>query len=811
MESAAVNVADASVGAREPERLRVSQKSQASKSPQNSQESAPHGNGKRRFLFVLRFLAGAIVAFAVAYLSARYYLVSMTRQGLQPDTSWRIVVLRLAVLMPLPLIVCSWATLGWHRVNDWLRKWRWALGGVVIAFCTVFKISGSSINAWHWYLQSGNLLNQTILGYPRLSRNDEFAVQTTFASSQSYNGYGLENSLLGGIDSTNMFIVKDAPTYGLGEIFRPFHWGYLLFGTSYGLAFYWSARLVLLFLTAYEFFRIITRKNADEQTAGVTTPSRVVSERRGLAVLGASLVAFSTLVQWWFAVNNIAEMLIAVFASVVCFDHYLSTHNSWKRAGFAFLIAECAGMLLWSLYPAWMVPLAYVLVAVLIWQITSHWGTIKMRWLDWGIAAVVFALFAVITIAVAHSLADAIHAELNTAYPGKRVSLGGDSVTLTSLLGAAGSQFLYRFFIGLPETGHIAGFFPLGFLLAIVNMFGNKRGNRTDVLTVILMLESIFFAAFMVIGFPSWLARISLLSMCLTPRVAFGFELASLILLIRSIAMRDWSMSAGSALAISAVVAAYGAHFCERYTTMTLSPLTGIYVYLAPVVFFLEYFMLCMLGLYSPNADGGDSAFVVLNNRSSVAYRHLKAVGNGLCRAVSASGVAFVALVAIVTSMMINPIQRGTDSLHDEQAVLAAQSANAEKTGLFATIGSDGANSMYANLLAANGLSVVNTVQVTPHWNLWKALDPHGAHADAYNRYAYINFVISDGDDADTKFEVPYPDTVVVTVTPRQLHDLGVTYVTSDEDLADQTSEGWGFEKISEDGAVDLWELVPRS
>lgn len=45
------------------------------------------------------------------------------------------------------------------------------------------------------------------------------------------------------------------------------------------------------------------------------------------------------------------------------------------------------------------------------------------------------------------------------------------------------------------------------------------------------------------------------------------------------------------------------------------------------------------------------------------------------------------------------------------------------------------------------------------------------------------------------------------------MHDLGVTYVTVtiDEDLTGQTPEGWGFEKISEDGAVDLWELVPQS
>lgn len=817
MESAAVNVADESAESREPESSRVPQKSQTSKGFQNSQESTPRSNGKRRFLLVLRFFAGAIVAFAIAYLSARYYLVSMVRQGLQPDTSWRIVVLRVAVLMPLPLIVCSWVTLGWHRVNDWLHKCRWALGGVVIAFCTVFKISGSSINAWHWYLQTGNLLNQTILGYPRLSRSDEYAIQTPFAASQAYNGHGQFNSLLGGIDSTDMMIIKDSPTYAVGEIFHPFHWGYLLFGTAHGLAFYWSARLVVLFLAGYEFFRIITRKVQKTPMVPEQASPRqprcvlVVSpERRGLAALGAALVTFSSLLQWWFAVNDIAEMFIAIFGAVVLFDKYLTIHGFWKRFGFALLIAECAGMFLWSLYPAWMIPLAYVLAAVLIWQIVSHWGTVRMRWQDWMLAAVVLVIFLVLTVLVAKDSANTIVDELNTSYPGKRLVLGGSGVTITSMLGSAGAQFLYNFFIGVPEDGHIAGFFPLGFLLAIANMFGNRSKHRADVMTVILLFETVLFAAFIVVGLPSWLARVTLLSTCTTPRAAIGFELASLILLIRSVAVREWGMKAGSSLAIAVVIAAYGAHFSERYAASTLSPFVGKHAYVIPTIIFLEYLALSLMGLYSSHGEQTESSFIALNHRAALCLNRARAIGNRLCHVIVSAGAAFIVIVTVVTGMLINPVQRGTDSLSDEQVVLAAKAANAEKTGMFATLGEGGQGGWFSNVLAANGLTVVNSFQTTPHWNLWKVLDPQGEHLDAYNRCAYINFVLATGASDTEKFVVSDANNLVVSVTPSELHDLGVTYVTSEEDLSGRTFGGWGFEKISEDGAVDLWELVSQ-
>ena len=73
-----------------------------------------------------------------------------------------------------------------------------------------------------------------------------------------------------------MFIIKDAPAWFPTEVFRPFHWGYLLLGSSAGLAFYWSARLIVLFLSTYQFFLCV---GSDKKP--VSRPMAVFRSRNG--------------------------------------------------------------------------------------------------------------------------------------------------------------------------------------------------------------------------------------------------------------------------------------------------------------------------------------------------------------------------------------------------------------------------------------------------------------------------------------------------------------------------------------------------
>ena len=181
----------------------------------------------------------------------------------------------LLILMSL-LVIGVMIAFGVKPVGMWMHRHRFILGASVIAACVLLNISGSSIGMWNYWL-GHDMSTDVVWGTPRIMRTDEYVVGTPLAFSQSYSGYSYFNDLFGN-KPADMFIVKDAPVLALAELFRPFHWGYILFGSSRGLAFYWSARLVVLFLAAYEFFLCISNDRRQEK-------------HKGVAFVGAILIA----------------------------------------------------------------------------------------------------------------------------------------------------------------------------------------------------------------------------------------------------------------------------------------------------------------------------------------------------------------------------------------------------------------------------------------------------------------------------------------------------------------------------------------
>ncbi|MDO4913916.1 MAG: hypothetical protein Q3961_05130, partial [Bifidobacteriaceae bacterium] len=296
-----------------------------------------------RIIFIATLSLVISVLLVSAYPFALHLAFRVPRSSV--TTSIHIELIRLLVAYPFVYCVLALFTFGTKTVGQWLHKYRWYIGVTVIAFAVIANISGSSLGAWNSFLGQ-NALQDVVYGVPRGIRSDEYMVNTTLAFSQHYNHYQFWNDLVGNT-SSNMFIIKDAPVWSIGEIFRPFHWGYLLLGSTRGLAFYWFARLVLLFLTSYEFFLRLSSKNRE-------IPNFI-------ALLGAVLLTFSPLIQWWYAVNGLPEMIIAICVSVICFEELLTNKSIITSLLSSAVIFICAGMFIFTLYPAWQLPLGYIL------------------------------------------------------------------------------------------------------------------------------------------------------------------------------------------------------------------------------------------------------------------------------------------------------------------------------------------------------------------------------------------------------------------------------------------------------------------
>lgn len=764
----------------------------------------PHGGYNRKLLLVR--LAICVVASAIlAIFADKLYAHLSLESGYQVDNSRSIAMLRLMILL-----ICGFAlsivVVGGHQVGRTLHRWRWGIGGCFIAFCTIFKLSGSSINSFYIWYGADSPMRNVVLGWPRTPRTDEFAVNTLFAFSQIENAFQQNNLLLGGVAPTDVAVIKDAPVLSIVELFRPFQWGYLVFGAERGLAFYWSSRLAVLFLVGYEFFRLLSQVSRQK-------------ENRVLAAVGSALMTFSPLTQWWFAVNNIVEMLVAVFGSIVCFHQYLSNHRTFIRCLWGLAICECAGMFIWSLYPAWQVPLLWVILILAIWTMKEHWGKIRMTRADWIVAACLVAIFVALSGAVAYLSKDTILAMLNTSYPGARRSQGGDRTLMKRVFGDIGSQVgISNPDIPAVECSRMLDFFPLGIVIAVINLIFNKKNKRVDWLSLALCVVSVIMLIFIVIGLPSWLAGVTLLNMSVPNRLFFVFGVVNIILLIRAISARAWSLKLPGSVFVAFVFSVLNTCLAVySYGDFLALPRAKDISYV--VLMFAESLaigMLCTTNFQGLKTKAGTMA--AKGNSHTIEDRPEDLANDGMASGwrvqrltVKASAVVIIAIAAIFGGA-INPVQYGASAVSTQPAIAALQQLTSNGHGMVAAVSYDGApmSSMLADLVAANGIPAVNTVQVTPRWELWKKLDPQGECFDVYNRYAFINISATDEKSPlKERIENPTGDQVHVKLTAAELHSLGVTYVVSNDDLSQYHDGEYRYEQVSEKfGPLCIWKVV---
>lgn len=756
--------------------------------------------------YQIRLIAAAVFAWVTSIILLRQYIPIFNALGMkiQEHPSHQVLLVRLLLIFTVMLLVSSWIFIGWNSVNEWLNRRRWWIGAGIIASATLLNLNGSSLNIWNAFLSKDQQEN-TVFGVPRVMRSDEYAVNTLFAFSQQYNDYGWFNHYIGN-RASDMYIVKDAPIFTVAEIFRPFHWGYLLFGTERGLAFYWSSRLVVLFLVTYEFFLLIT-KSPNNDSAGHRMNSGQGS--RGISVLCAILISFSPLVQWWFAVNNLVEMIIDVFGATLLFHLYLSTHKSVPRACYAACILLCAGSFIWTLYPAWQIPVGYVLIALVIWQLTEHWGSIRIAALDWLVLALLcLVCFAVMGYIAYHSR-DAINALLNTSYPGNRRCPGGNSqscpgggVQLFTLFDAPSNLALAFAAPGdAPELGYIIDFAPLGFVLAIINFICNKK-KRFDVLLMTSLILTTILVVYSVFGFPAIIAKVIGLSMSTSKRATLGIELLNIILFSRSIVCREWKIKCAPAALASICVAGLCTWLVVARMQTILEDPAWLIIPLTALVTFVLYFGVCLVAIGSSIGTGG------VASSASTMYGHLQRLYSMRVARLYACIASVIAFCVVFAGVCVNPIQLGANAISKQPIIIAARSIeDAGNPGVWITEGNR--SGQLSNLLVANGLTTINALQVTPNQSLWKQLDPSGKLLNRYNRYAFIEFEITGQQlTLEEQITVLHPDVLRLRLNASQIANLGVTYLVSDKDLSQYSNGDHVFTQISvREGGYAVWHL----
>ena len=673
------------------------------------------------------------------------------------------------------------------KVMDKIFKYRYIVAAVIFAACIFVGINFSSIGCL--VEQFGHEDADVILGTSRQIRSDEFGTFTpmTFAQYMDPEGkFQYFSSVIRG-DKTDVFITYGQPVLSLLMIFRPFQLGYLFLTIEQGMAFFWCGRLIVLLMVSFEFARLLT------------------DDDRRLSVLYSLMMALAPAVQWWFAVNGFVEMLIAAQLSIVLLNKYLNVNKcsenssdkpdiSFKRIIlykiiYAFGIMLSAGTFILTLYPAWMVPMAYLILALIIWQLycnraagsketsesSDRFNKTTAIISDICIVIIMTVILGVALYVVYTRSNDAINAIMNTAYPGKRFETGGGA--FKHLFNYA-SEIWYAHrgaspFYNVCESAYFIDLFPLGHLLYIVYMLKNKK---TDSLTNILFAVSLILFIYIVFGVPETVAKFTALGYSTANRTLVVFSLISMLILFRTVhIMRMGNVTEKQKVSMQFIYAAAAFILSASSILITRSINPGYWSIKLLVGSFVAISLL-VYGFLSYSADNGNTVLT-------------KVV---LC---------IIFFMVFFTGILVNPVRLGVKSVErlpelDE----AYQISSSDRSALWIV---EGAEYPVTNALLLKGIRTINSTNVYPDINRWKLIDD--SSEKIYNRYAHIEVEYvndsagdmgldkegsnSNKNKTSQKFELIDQDCFRVYLTYDDLKTLDVRYIFSSSVIDDERLE----------------------
>ncbi|NMM94999.1 hypothetical protein G1C95_2187 [Bifidobacterium sp. DSM 109957] len=567
------------------------------------------------------------------------------------------------------------------------------------------------------------------------------------------------------------------PAWALATAFRPFLWGFMLLGSEHGLSFFWTARLACLLLVSYEFGRFLT------------------NDDRCLSFAYAVLVGFGPVLQWWFAINGIAELFIFGQLLVLLFDKYWLSSSVIGRWAVAAGIAYCAGGYALVLYPAWQVPLFYVFAALGVAVFIQDFGIFSRR-LKGGrhsnrrFAAgllpicVMTILLIVVLLTICWQSREAIRLVANTAYPGARKESGGG--LLQSLSDYVSSPLLAldadSAIPNAPERASFFTLFPVGIILALMVL-----AKHRDSKLMALLLCDLFLLAYGLFGFPSWLSSATLLSMVTTGRLELATSFLDIILLIRSLTLLPFLHRPGTSdvnghddspicrviprAIISMILAVFLVALADR---LSECPLNRVFTCLA-----LAILAVFLFSVFSAAVD--------------------KQFGVRL--------VASASVMVLISGLCVNPIQHGASAILDNPVPAMVRSELGNRTSTAKLVTDD---PYIGQGMVASGIPAITSANTMPALKRWHKLDPDRRYEKLYNRYAFVQIQLQAKGSPSFELAKGHPDYLIVHMTANDLVTIGATHILSKQNPEEYQTDDVRFAPMGQANGFTLYRIVQR-
>ena len=637
------------------------------------------------------------------------------------------------------------------------KRLKWFIGICVGLFLllTLAKIHYSSIPYWNQVIPDGSDPRRGLIsGKPLPIRIDEWGVSTPFILSQIQNGFPLENPAIGG---ERPALVGYYPVKHFVSLFRPDYWGFFLLSPEQGFAWWWQFKVIGSLVALTLLLLLLTRNNF------------------WLSVFGAFWLVFSSGIARWsfYLLPNLLPGALLVVASIYLF--YGRSVKTLVVSGLLFVWAFVAFAL--ALYPPYQVPLGYLLVFLLVGYV---WREFHKEWLFDKLPAklltfgAAFALLGVILYTYYGDAKSSIDAMSHTVYPGQRSETGG-----TGFIANWFSEYYSwlvddaRFpkeWLNICELSHFITFAPVIFL-SLLLLFVYSR--KVDPLLMAVSLFVLIFWAWIEVGFPDWLAKITLLNMSPTRRaqVPFGVGNVFLTLLYLDYVRKHPIKVSGlvSALCIGGVVA-----LMVYAAVLNLNDSNGFFK--AHQVFLPTLFFAALSVLLLP--------FWRFPYQTVI-----------FCSAI---------FLFVLPGLKANPVSKGLAPLTDHLLYKNIRELHEqEPKARWVVIGSQ----YITYMVSATGVNQLSGVKNLPDFKTMRVLDPTAKRDSAYNRYAHtVYYTYIDGRDS-TVINNTFEDGYAVGVDPcsPKLKKLNVKYFVFDR--APQPAEIRCLRQVRKLGSIEIYRI----
>jgi len=642
-------------------------------------------------------------------------------------------VVRSLFLLPVTVLLAAMFFYGARKTADFVFKNRWFIAIGVLVLWVLLKINFSNVSIYNNIIQPnlGDGFMGQLLGQTRSIRSDEWLVDMAQAVSTRFAGYGKFNEVLRGTSNYNL--AATGLYFSIAALCEPFNLGFYLFGTEYGVSFFWCCAMIFGIMFSYEFAYIISGKN------------------RIVGLLGVALIAFSPFNLWW----SICDLIVGALGFLVCFWYFLRAQRFLSRC--LYLAGAVFSVLYFvvQLYPAWQVPFVYVIMALFAWIVIENFGNIKkFKRRDWLAVAVAAVVFVFLLLCYVFEIREYSVSVLDTVYPGKRFETGGYALR---------KIFSYIEVFQIPfkdivngsnnsEASTFFAFYPLPTLLAIYTLvrqiiakIKNKQ-EKIDVFTVALLVPTLFLTVYCTVGIPAWLSKITLMSFSPAFRATDFLAFANVLFLLRLVSPSNryklplpvGAVLVGEALLFSIFEAE---KMCPDY-------MTGLYLII----------------IFGVSLAFGIACFCLMHEKAR-----------------SGIMIGFISL-AIAAGVCISPINSGIGALNEKPVALKVQEIS-QKDPEAKWIGYN--SIILGQYAVANGAPCISSVNYVPNLELWQKLDPDGQYNEVYNRYAHVILRFT---EEETQFTLLTPDSMQLELSYKDIALTGAKYVLSQQPISEDSS-----------------------